>query len=124
MFFPMETCMAHAWRARVTLLLSIIAAVWMGAASTGHGAASPGQAVKPVNDLPNPWRTIDNWGEGPAGRKFGAVSDIAIDRDGRSVWVLERCGEDTCVGPGKDELDTIFLFDSSGKRVRSFGKGM
>jgi DNA-binding beta-propeller fold protein YncE len=78
--------------------------------------------VKPENDAPNPYRTIDNWGEGPGGRKWGSVSDVHIDPDGKSVWVLERCGQDSCVG--KDDLDTIFLFDENGKRVRSFGKGM
>lgn len=74
------------------------------------------------NDAPNPYRRIDNWGEGPPGRKWGAVSDVHIAPDGKSVWVLERCGQDSCVG--KDDLDTIFLFDENGKRIRSFGKGM
>jgi sugar lactone lactonase YvrE len=78
------------------------------------------EEVAPVNDGPNPYRTIRNWGTMPAGREWGATSGIDIDRDGTSVWVAERCGT-SCAG---SSLDPVLKFDGSGKLLRSFGAGM
>ncbi len=81
-----------------------------------------GQAgTAPTNDLPNPYRTISGWAHMPAGRTWGSTSAVAIDRDGTSIWVGERCGENSCAG---SDLDPVLEFDGSGKLVRSFGKGM
>ena len=38
-----------------------------------------------------------------------------------NIWVGERCGENSCVG--KDDIDSIILFDPSGNVVNSFGAG-
>ncbi len=83
------------------------------------GAQAP--APSPVNDRPNPYRTIEGWAKLPAGRAWGSTSSVAIDQDGLSVWVGERCGQNSCVG---SDLDPILLFDKDGALVRSFGKGM
>jgi sugar lactone lactonase YvrE len=79
------------------------------------------QTVTPVNDAPNPYRTVENFFKMPAGRTWGSTSAVEIDRDGRSIWVAERCGANTCLG---SDLDTVLKFDASGTLVRSFGKGM
>ena len=79
------------------------------------------QAPAPVNDRPNPYRTVEGWATLPAGRTWGSTSAVAIDKDGVSVWVGERCGQNSCVG---SDLDPILLFDTHGTLVRSFGKGM
>jgi sugar lactone lactonase YvrE len=85
-------------------------------------AAAPAAAkVAPTNDLPNPYRTVEGWAKMPPGRTWGSTSAVAIDKDGKSVWVGERCGANTCVG---SDLDPILLFDEHGNLVRSFGKGM
>ena len=90
--------------------------------STGMLSVSVGaQATAPVNDRPNPYQTIEGWAKLPAGRIWGSTSAVAIDRDGRSVWVAERCGQNSCVG---SDLDPVLLFDATGTLVRSFGKGM
>ena len=44
-----------------------------------------------------------------------------IDRDGRSVWVAERCGANSCAGKADD---SVLHFDASGKLIKSFGSGM
>ena len=44
-----------------------------------------------------------------------------IDRDGRSVWVVERCGGNSCAG---SQLAPILKFDASGALVKSFGAGL
>jgi DNA-binding beta-propeller fold protein YncE len=75
----------------------------------------------PVNDRPNPFRTVEGWAKLPPGRTWGSTSAVAIDKDGESVWVAERCGQNSCVG---SDLDPVLLFDRNGTLVRSFGKGM
>ena len=72
------------------------------------------------NDFPNPYK-IENFGQLPAARKFGQIYGIDIDRDGKSVWVFERCGAATCDG---SNLPPLLKFDSSGRLVASFGAGM
>jgi sugar lactone lactonase YvrE len=87
-------------------------------------AASPVRAqpdMKPTNDLPNPYRTVEGWAKMPEGRTWGSTSAVAMDRDGRSVWVAERCGANYCVG---STLDPVLKFDASGTLVKSFGAGM
>jgi len=77
--------------------------------------------VQPTNDLPNPYRTVEGWAKMPAGRTWGSTSAVDIDRDGRSVWVGERCGENDCTGSA---LDPVLKFDAGGNLIRSFGAGL
>ena len=78
--------------------------------------------IAPVNSGANPYRVIRNWGTEPAGRPWGAANGVAIDRDGKSVWVADRCGNGNgCVG---SNVDPIQKFDASGNRLTSFGGGM
>jgi DNA-binding beta-propeller fold protein YncE len=91
------------------------------------------QTGAPRNALPNPYRSIENWGQLPEGRKWGSTSAVAIDPDGTSVWVGERCGETrppNQITPGslfacaESTLDPILKFDASGKLLKSFGAGL
>src|SRR5436190_9544585 len=86
-----------------------------------------------TNALPNPYRSIENWGQLPEGRVWGSTSAVAIDPDGTSVWVAERCGETrppSQINPGtpfacaESKLDPILKFDASGKLLKSFGAGL
>jgi streptogramin lyase len=79
--------------------------------------------IKPTNDLPSPYATIENFFKLPAGRMWGAISAIEVDKDGKSLWIAERCGANSgCAA--NPTVDPILLFDASGKLVRSFGAGM
>jgi hypothetical protein len=49
------------------------------------------QAVAPTNSLLNPYAGAP-FGKLPEGRNWGSTAGIAIDPDGKSVWVAERCG--------------------------------
>jgi hypothetical protein len=91
------------------------------------------QSIAPTNSLPNPYRSIENWGQLPEGRVWGSTSAVAIDPDGTSVWVGERCGETrppSQINPGapfacaESKLDPILKFDASGKLLKSFGAGV
>jgi NHL repeat len=73
------------------------------------------------NAAPNPYRTVENWAKLPEGRAWGQVISADIDRDGKSVWVVERCGGTSCA---YSDLAPVLKFDSSGNLVKSFGAGM
>src|SRR5690349_3991640 len=93
--------------------------------------AQAADEVTPVNDLPNPYRTIAPWGQLPPGLTWGALNSVAIDNDGESVWVATRCGAnpeapagaspfayDSCAG---SQVAPVIKLDGSGKVLRSFG---
>jgi DNA-binding beta-propeller fold protein YncE len=90
--------------------------------------------VRPTNDLPNPYQTIAPWGRLPEGRTWGALNAVAIDNDGESVWVANRCGANPDIPPGASpfaydscagsSVAPVMKFDSLGNLLQSFGAGM
>ena len=89
----------------------------------------------PTNNLPNPYqKTSSPWGNLPEGRTWGALSAVAIDNDGESVWVVNRCDANPDIPPGESpftydscagsSVAPVMKFDSSGKLLTSFGAGM
>jgi sugar lactone lactonase YvrE len=82
-------------------------------------ASSP--TMPPLNDLPNPSTTDTTWAKLPAGRMWGATSAVAIDRDGKSIWMADRCAANSCVNSA---LDPVMKFDANGNVVAHFGGGM
>jgi sugar lactone lactonase YvrE len=102
----------------LTLAFGAVALVLF--ASHGRPAAAQA-AVAPTNSAPNPYKTIEGWAKMPAGRTWGSTSAVDIDKDGKSIWVAERCGANSCLN---SDLDPILKFDENGNLVKSFGKGM
>lgn len=102
------------------VLLSLISAP----ALAQRGAVGPEEhaKVKPINDeLPNPYKTVRDWGKLPDGRKWGSVSAVHVDIDGKHIWAGDRCGANSCVG---SDVDPIVKLDPNGKVVKSFGAGV
>lgn len=87
-----------------------------------RGASGPPEHAKvtPINNLPNPYETLRNFGPLPGGRKWGSVSAIHVDIDGKSIWVGDRCGTNSCAG---SDVDPIIKLDATGKVVKMFGAG-
>jgi sugar lactone lactonase YvrE len=52
---------------------------------------------------------------------WGSTSAVEIAKDGKSIWVAERCGANSCEN---SMLDSILHFDEHGKLIKSFGAGM
>jgi sugar lactone lactonase YvrE len=103
------------------LLVSVVAATALS------GPANAQSATKPTNDAPNPYNTVSDYFKLPAGRTWGSTSAVEIDKDGKSIWVAERCGTNSCLdrATGKMSADPVILkFDPSGKLVKSFGAGL
>src|SRR4029453_14446627 len=107
-------------RRDMKLRSSFVLAVLAGAVAFAQNT------VAPTNDLPNPYETIKEPLKLPEGRKWGSTSAVDVDKDGMSIWVGERCGENKCAdASGKmSPLDPVLKFDASGKLVKSFGAGM
>jgi sugar lactone lactonase YvrE len=88
--------------------------------------------TQPTNDAPNNFNTIKDYFKLPDGRTWGSTSAVDIDKDGKSIWVAERCGPHTPTGnscldrtTGKmSDLPSVLKFDSTGKLVKSFGAGL
>src|SRR5438132_13969037 len=77
--------------------------------------------IQPTNSLSNPYQTVKDWAKLPAGRVWGSTSAVEIDKDGKSIWVGERCGTNSCQD---SKLDPILHFDQNGKLLASFGAGL
>jgi sugar lactone lactonase YvrE len=102
-------------------LIPVLAATALSGPLRAQGAA------KPTNDAPNPYNTVGDYFKLPAGRTWGSTSAVEIDKDGKSIWVAERCGTNSCLdrATGKMSADpTILKFDASGKLLKSFGAGL
>ena len=75
------------------------------------------------NHAPNPYRTVEGvWAQLPDGREWGSTSLVEVSPDGETIWAVDRCGENTCVG--HDDLDVVFQFDKDGNMLKRWGAGM
>ena len=81
-------------------LVALTATVWAQGGQPPRGASGPPEHAKvaPVNNLPNPYETVRNFGILPDGRKWGSVSAVHVDVDGKHVWAGDRCGTNSCAG--------------------------
>src|SRR4030095_11797881 len=96
-------------------------------AAAGAGVRTHGQASQPTNDGPNPYQSVENSLRLREGRTWGSTSAVEIDKDGKTIWIAERCGQNSCLDRASGQmsnLPVILKFDSTGKLVKSFGEGM
>src|SRR5467141_3212463 len=116
------------------LTLVAIAAVAAGCAGLISHPVSNLDST-PTNDLPNPYRSVSPWGNLPADHsKWGAFNGVAIDNDGRSVWVVDRCGANPDVPPSASPFQydscagsswaPVHKLDANGNILKSFGAGL
>jgi DNA-binding beta-propeller fold protein YncE len=109
--------------AKFAALGALVAAI----AAPGTSISGQSAAMQPTNDAPNPYQSIEGWAKLPEGRTWGSTSAVEVDKDGKSIWVAERCGTNSCLdrAAGKmSDLPTILKFDANGKLVQSFGAGL
>ena len=78
---------------------------------------TPNRAVEAAGEF----RAVPDWAQLPAGRTWGAVSGVFADPDGEHIWVLDRCGANSCID---SDLDPVFKFDLDGNLVANFGSGL
>jgi sugar lactone lactonase YvrE len=75
---------------------------------------------QPINNLPNPYRTVRDWGHPPGNIPWAAVTAVEPAPDG-SIYVIHRCSANSCTG--RPEAP-ILKFDKSGKLLKSWGQGL
>src|SRR5438128_9440369 len=73
------------------------AAIACALAATLSGSAGAQRGTAPTTDLPNPYKSIEGAFKLPDGRTWGSTSAVEIGKDGKSIWVVERCGVNSCV---------------------------
>lgn len=103
-----------------------------GAGAQRGATASAARVANPITGegYPNPApRVTRNWGQLPAGRKWGTSAGIDIDPKDGHVWAYERCGAGTFgngpVDCDNNPVDPIFKFDRhTGTVLANFGKGV
>ncbi len=106
-----------------------VAAVMSMAVLGGQAAEQSGtpanRQVKAVNSGANPYKVIRDWAQFTTEKRaWGGSNGVAIDKDGKSVWAVDRCSPGTVPGCLGARANPVHLFDASGKEVRSFGGGM
>jgi sugar lactone lactonase YvrE len=77
--------------------------------------------MKPTNDGPNPYQTVEGWAKMPEGRSWGSTSAVEIAKDGATIWVAERCGVNSCA---TSTLPPVLHFDANGNLIKAFGEGL
>ena len=83
--------------------------------------------IEPTNNAPNPYKTVEGWAKMPEGRTWGSTAGVGIDKDGKSIWVSERCGANGCwdrTANKMSPLDPILHFSADGTFLKSFGQGL
>ena len=75
---------------------------------------------KPVNDLPNPYRTVEGWRSSPKGARGNQQARLRSNKDGKSFGLRALHAEPLRgLGPSSH-----LKFDESGKLVKAFGAGI
>jgi hypothetical protein len=76
--------------------------------------------------LPNPYWRNETFFKVPLDRVLGSSSAIATDKDGKSIWVAERCGAQSSGDQNvyiHSTVNPVMKFDETGKMVKMFGTG-
>src|SRR5216683_437121 len=97
--------------------------VWMAM----EGVQAQAQEIAPVNSGANPYRVIRDWGQlTQEKRPWGGSNGVAIDRDGKTVWVTDASvtNADTLSKfPGEEPKGSVVVkFSPEGKVLMTLGK--
>ena len=112
--------------------VAIVLTVSINFSNSGTAVLAQSKMGNPISGegFPNPTpKVIRNWGELPAGRKWGTSAGVDIDPKDGHIWAYERCGAGTAGGGPVDcdntPVDPVFKFDRhTGKVLANFGKGV
>jgi sugar lactone lactonase YvrE len=90
---------------------------------TGISSSSSAQSVAHGvrNDLPRPYETQRDWGELPQDSNWAAVTAVEPSPDGRFIYVIHRCVNNSCAGRSEAP---ILKYDYAGKLLDAFGEGL
>jgi DNA-binding beta-propeller fold protein YncE len=104
-----------------------IAAAAVTAIATSAVGTAGQMAGQPTNDAPDPYQSTAGYFKLPEGRTWGSTSAVEIDKDGKTIWIAERCGQNGCLDRAAGQMsasDPVLHFDASGRLIKSFGAGL
>jgi DNA-binding beta-propeller fold protein YncE len=92
-----------------------------------RGGTPETDRVQPVNGgaVPPPYRAVRDWAQLTLEqREWGGSNNVAIDRDGKTVWAVDRCTAPINPGCLGTQSNPVHHFDETGRESKSFGGGM
>jgi hypothetical protein len=101
--------------------LKWLAATALAAAVGMSAAPAYCQATSDPNSAPNLYREEPGWAKQPMGRGFGSTIGLNVARDGKSMWIFDRCGSNNCE---VSNIAPLNKYDPNGRVVASIGTGM
>ncbi|MES2255485.1 MAG: peptidyl-alpha-hydroxyglycine alpha-amidating lyase family protein [Pseudomonadota bacterium] len=96
-------------------------------AESTNGVGLIPDSTTPSNEVLHPYHAVRDNFKMPTGRSWGSTSAVDIDRDGKSIWVAERCGKNNCFDRrtgAMSDLPTVLKFDENGRLMKAFGAGL
>lgn len=99
------------------LILSLLAGIPLSGSAQSASAIAHGVQ----NDLPRPYETQRDWGELPPGSDWAAVTAVEPSPDGRFIYVIHRCADNSCEGRSEPP---ILKYDYEGNLLSAFGEGL
>jgi sugar lactone lactonase YvrE len=106
--------MRNADRVKLLCGIAVVAAVSMSGPVCAQTNPDP-------NSAPNPYRLDEGWAKQPMGRGFGSTIGLNVDRDGKSMWIYDRCGGDSCE---RSKIAPLNKYDAAGHVVASIATGL
>lgn len=91
----------------------------ISASTLAQSAAAVAHGVR--NDLARPYETQRDWGELPPGSNWAAVTAVEPSPDGRFIYVIHRCADNSCEGRNEPP---ILKYDYGGNLLNAFGAGL
>ena len=94
----------------------------LGLVTVKASPVPPLQATSSVlkDATPTPYHRIEGFASLlPKGQPWGSVTGVGVS--GGHLWVVQRCGQNSCDGSSDDPISE---FDMNGKPIKSFGAGL
>ena len=112
-------------RRRTALNAVVVCVVAATVYAQQRGGTPQSDKVPPVNGGSNPYKVTRDWAQlNGENRPWGGSNGVAIDKDGKTVWAVDRCSPGTTPGCLGSAVNPVHHFDESGREIRSFGSGM
>ena len=114
------------WRpGKVALYVVVLCALGVVLHAQQRGGTPQTDQQSPINSGANPYRVIRDWAQLTLeNRPWGGSNGVAIDKDGKTVWAVDRCSPGTTPGCLGSTSNPVHHFDDAGREIRSFGSGL
>jgi len=92
-------------RASWLVVIAAVVVAWPVGLPAQNRNAPMARWREPTNNLPNPW--VGQALSLPDNRTWGSTAGVDVDPTNGTVWIIDRCGSNGCVG---SDLDPILQY--------------